>query len=423
MKRIVTLLLAAGLVMGAYTGAQAADVKISGKWNFGFNFTDNLGYGEGEDDFEATQRLRLQMDIIASENLKGVIFFEIGDQTWGNVDKGGALGADKCVVEVKRSYIDWTAPNSDLKVRMGIQGLTTPGAAFGSPLIDDDVAALTLSYAVSDEFALTTFWARLYDGLSDGDGNDEMDVFGLMAPISMDGHKVTPYAIYSKIGENAGKSDTSYIVGSDADAYWLGVAYTMSAFDPFTLKLDFIYGNLDAEDNTKDASGWLIDFKAAYALDMMTPAIIGWYASGDDKNDTESGIMPVISTADAWAPTSFGYVGAAHTLDGNISDHGANGTWGLGIEIADISFVEDLSHVVRFVYVAGNNESDSTGSAKQSSVYFTEDDSAIEIDLNTKYKIYENLTFLLELGYINLDIESVDTENAFKAGFNFIYSF
>ena len=32
MKRLVTLLLAAGLVLGASLGAQAADIKASGLW-------------------------------------------------------------------------------------------------------------------------------------------------------------------------------------------------------------------------------------------------------------------------------------------------------------------------------------------------------------------------------------------------------
>ena len=34
MKRIVTLLLAAGLVLGAAAGSQAADIKAKGLWEF-----------------------------------------------------------------------------------------------------------------------------------------------------------------------------------------------------------------------------------------------------------------------------------------------------------------------------------------------------------------------------------------------------
>ena len=40
MQRIVTLLLAAGLVLGAAAGSQAADIKAKGTWEFGFEFSD-----------------------------------------------------------------------------------------------------------------------------------------------------------------------------------------------------------------------------------------------------------------------------------------------------------------------------------------------------------------------------------------------
>lgn len=134
-----------------------------------------------------------QIDVIASENLRGVVFFEMGDFIWGRAD--GALGADGKSVEVKRSYIDWTVPNTDLMVRMGIQGLALPGAVAGSPVLDDDVAALALTYKFNDMVGLTAFWARPYDlGIDDtksadtklskdyGNAFDDMDLFGVVLP-------------------------------------------------------------------------------------------------------------------------------------------------------------------------------------------------------------------------------------------------
>ena len=40
MKRIVTLLLAAGLVLGAAAGSQAADIKAKGNWTFSWQVGD-----------------------------------------------------------------------------------------------------------------------------------------------------------------------------------------------------------------------------------------------------------------------------------------------------------------------------------------------------------------------------------------------
>ena len=46
------------------------------------------------DRFATLQRLRTQVEIISSNALKGVVFFEIGDTNWGNASDGGALGTD-----------------------------------------------------------------------------------------------------------------------------------------------------------------------------------------------------------------------------------------------------------------------------------------------------------------------------------------
>lgn len=432
MKRIVTLLLAAGLVMGAYTGAQAADVKVSGKWNFGFHAMSNQNFAEGEDDFNASQRLRLQIDIIASENLKGVVFFEIGNQTWGTTgDKGAQLGADNLAVEVKRSYIDWTAPNTDLKVRMGIQGITLPGGAFGSALLDDDVAAVVLSQQFNDNFGLTFAWARPFDGAYDEekktysqDGDDEMDLFALIAPISFDGHAITPYFVYAALGEDVWVGgDLGKNLGEETDIYYFGVAYSMSAFDPFTLDVSFLYGAADGDEDFEQA-GWMVDFKAAYALDFMTPAIIGWYASGADSDG--DGVLPTFGGG-SWYPTSFGYVGSCYQEDTKIGES-PEGTWALGIELADISFIEDLSHVFRFVYSQGTNDDDYSAPVLNSlnkGAIMTDDDSCIEFNFDSTYQIYENLAFILELGAINYDMDSSKDydETAYKATFNFVYNF
>ncbi|MDD6181541.1 MAG: hypothetical protein PUB01_05670, partial [Desulfovibrionaceae bacterium] len=117
MKKLATLLLAAGMVFGAATGASAIDFKAKGQWVMSFDLGDNLGFSEdgygngwGGDDFDAMQRVRLQLDAVASEALSGTVYFEMGNQTWGNAKSGGALGADGKVVEVKQAYIDWIVP-------------------------------------------------------------------------------------------------------------------------------------------------------------------------------------------------------------------------------------------------------------------------------------------------------------------------
>ena len=172
MKKLMTLALAAAMMLGAATGANAIDFKAKGQWIMSFDYgmhgnfgeskaKNNSGFGKHEDEFEARQRVRLQLDAVASEALSGTVFFEIGDQIWGQDSTGGALGADGKVVELKRAYIDWMVPQTDLKVRMGIQGLALPAfTTNASQIFDDDVAAVSLNYQFNENVGLTAFWAR-----------------------------------------------------------------------------------------------------------------------------------------------------------------------------------------------------------------------------------------------------------------------
>ena len=45
MKKLLTLLLAAGMIVSAANGASAVEMKVSGVWLTSFHFTDNL-YGD-----------------------------------------------------------------------------------------------------------------------------------------------------------------------------------------------------------------------------------------------------------------------------------------------------------------------------------------------------------------------------------------
>ena len=148
MKRIVTLLLAAGLVLGAAGAGNAADVKVKGAYDFAIGWSNSFRKDPNADNFKALQRLRTQVDFIASESLKGVVFFEIGDQNWGKAAQGASLGTDGTVIEVRYSYIDWVVPNTDLKVRMGLQPVAFPGYVANSTVLNHDGAGITLNYEI-----------------------------------------------------------------------------------------------------------------------------------------------------------------------------------------------------------------------------------------------------------------------------------
>ena len=85
MKKLMTLALAAGMLLGAATGASAIDFKAKGQWLMGFaagdgsfvSHTNKKGESKNavdqDDAFSAMQRVRLQLDAVASEGLSGTV--------------------------------------------------------------------------------------------------------------------------------------------------------------------------------------------------------------------------------------------------------------------------------------------------------------------------------------------------------------
>ena len=470
MKKLMTLALAAAMMLGAATGANAIDFKAKGQWimdfNYGMhgNFGDskaaaNSGFsrnGNHEDEFEATQRVRLQLDAVASEALSGTVFFEIGDQVWGDSDNGGALGADGTVVELKRAYIDWMVPQTDLKVRMGIQGIALPSfTTNASQIMDDDVAAISLNYQFNENVGLTAFWARPYNDNNGYDGNtnymDNMDMFAVLLPLSFDGVKVTPWVMYAAMGPGmfnydntrgytvAGRANANGRVnagmisgfgGSDfndtyGNAFWAGVTGEVTYWDPFRIAWDVNYGSAAYADQKMDREGWLASLLLEYKLDWGTPGIYGWYGSGDDSNPRNgSERMPVVSANGNNDFSNFAFNGNPYIAREAVLGTTMVGTWGIGARLKDVSFLEDLKHTLRVNFMGGTNAPKMAkymrGAASKDGVawvarpdfghgapyydpmYLTTDDYALEIGLTNTYKMYDNFTVMLDAAYIAL---------------------
>ena len=485
MKRIMTLVLAACFAFGSMGVANAqsgVDVKVKGAFDFTFGWAemsfkdsrkmaDDLN-GRNDDNFIAAQRVRTQINFIASENLQGVLFFEIGVINWGNNNgngsvgrgSGGSLAADGVNIETRRAYIDWMVPDTGLSIRMGIQGLTLPTATdMGVILFDNDVAAITASYAFNDTFSLTAFWARPFNqNITDGgrkSWDDEMDMFALVLPITLDGASITPWFLWANIGSASGfhaamlDTDEGYRQNDSAAGWWAGIATSVDLFDPLTFAFDVVYGDVNKvsllsmenewyNESKWGARGWAVDARLDYAFDFGTLGIFGWWSTGDSKaglNAGRLGRMPSGFFSDTgFGPTSFGWDnGFGMGNQAAAVGYGIAGTWGIGIQLADFSFIEDLSHTLRFAYYTGTNDKDIIKAGIEpagfGSLYLTDGDHAWEINFDHTYQIYENLTMALELGYIHLDLDKVwngsdtwgtdKTSDAWKAQIHFNYSF
>ena len=481
MRKVVRVLLAAALLISAASPVSAVEFKAKGVWLTSFqygqngNFTNkgHAGYDSLEDDFEARSRVRLRLQAIASENLMGEVYFEIGKSIWGKgsgSQSGAAMGADATIVKVKRAFMDWTVPHTDLALRMGIQGLQTPYAALDGPtVLSSDVAAVIASYKFNDNAALTLFWARPYNDNYAGDDAgagvgfmDNMDLGGLFLPLTFDGVHLTPWAMYGGIGSNTFRDGKGYISqrinGADgnyvlsglfpvmgdvvsgkknralhgyANAWWAGLAGDVTLYDPFRIAWEFTCGGVSWQNEPSlNRRGWLAALLLEYKLDWGIPGLFGWYASGDDDNlGNGSERLPTISNN--YGVSSFSATFSGVNENGLERDRVVNnnlaGTWGVGFRLKEMSFMEDLRHTFHISFFGGTNDSgilrrlyERTGSwmapnnpyeqtpVGRDNVYLTNKDCALEIGLSSKYKIYENLQFNLDAGYVRLWLDKSD---------------
>ena len=444
MKRIVTLLLAAGLVLGAAAGSQAADIKAKGNWTFSWQVGDQtFAKHSGKDNFTAKQRLRTQIDVIASESLKGVLFLEMGDQNWGKSTDGASLGTDGKIVKVRYSYVDWVIPQTDAKVRMGLQNFSLPGFISNNPILGGgsaDGAGITISGQFTENVGASLFWLRAENDNAGSNSvkqySDAMDFVGLTVPMTFDGVKVTPWAMYGALGRDSFTNtadnkdsgvvngllptgvDGAMLKGVDLDrhgnAWWVGVASELTYFDPFRFALDAAYGSADMGSIggfDVERSGWFASILGEYKMDYFTPGILFWYASGDDSNWANgSERMPVVEGS--WTASSYGFDDNfgrdACDMIGLTND----GKMGVYLQAKDISFMEDLTHIFRVGFIKGTNNTEMarwgitspTGTSGRE-LYLTTADKAWEVNFDTQYKIYKDLTLAVEVGYINLDLD------------------
>lgn len=436
MKKLVTLLLAAGLVFSAANSASAVEVKTSGTMDFAFDWTQNIGTnfqdyddaGFNQKHFGAVQRFRLGLEFVMSENLSATYQAQVGTFTWGGPTSanalggnnsegtGGVLGSRSANIVTRLAYLDWMVPNTSVKVRMGQQSVALPSFTFGSPVLDDTATGVVVAAPLTDNFGLTGMWLRGASGFRRGAVDNEnrlddnMDVFGLIGDVKGDGFQVQPWVSFATVGKNS-----SFAFADNATAWWAGISGELTMFDPFRLTADFIYNRVDVDHSKNDDSdGWYAALGAEYKTAYGTPALKGWYASGDDKDhalhDDKGGSVWELSGG--FNATSTFYDGA-FGLGKHIGVTSPNGSWGISAQWNDISFVENLSHALSVTYVQGTNNKHNLIAPDDG--YLTTKDSLVEIDFNTTYNIYQNLATVLELGYI---FENFDGKNAANNGFD-----
>ncbi len=465
MKKLVMLAILATMVLGLAGTASAVDIEAKGKFQFQMNLMDNSDFlaadnnGEQEDDLNFYFRARTQFRFVANENLMSELYVEYKTRIGGS-DSDLTSGSTDRALGLKRVFLQYRFPGTEVLTTAGIFSINLPGASAANMVLSDlDAGAIVVSTPITDEVGVSVGYIRAYDKNStDSNGyttsgmnaKDELDLFYAAVPLTFDGVEATPYFMYGLIGKDTytGISGQEGLTApgsaaftDDATAWWGGTSFTLNMFDPIVLTADFVYGDIDADQDRNDRSGWGMDAVLSYSgLDYVTPKLLFAYTSGeDDETDNGSERLPVINKD--W---SFGtyYFGGSALTSTDMSNNQQFGLMTLGVSFEDISFFDKLSHDIHFLYIRGTNDADLIKNAAAGSLtnisadgmFLTDEDQAFEIDVNTNYQIYDELAAIVEFGYINMDLDKDTWENydssragkddpALKFAVGLVYSF
>ncbi len=465
MRRVVwTFILAMVLALGVAAGASAAtevkmvgDALIYGNFFANHNFTgwstgtwdDNSGAftpagAQTEDRFEIWERFRLRSDFVANEALKFRLGIKVED-IWGHDTFTAANPAVS--VQVYQAFLQFKWPGCDVEVTAGLQDLSFPANAFFNDSVvfgGDRAAALVINAPlIEDRLALVAGFARMLDNNRTYDPTttqvaDELDAYILSLPITLEGFNITPwgaiavsgrsaeYFTTGSYGPNSTFADNLLSAGallnpngfrnSQNAIWWAGGVFEITALDPVKFYADVVYGAASESDRKSNRrQGWFIDAGAEYTgWDVLTPQVFGFWSTGEDgsiRNGSER--LPTILPN--WGPGNNFLFDSSQELtkDSNL---GVNpvGNWGLGAALNNISFMEQLSHRVSFMYVRGNNSSSAIRNLNLllgSNPYYTmgrdltRGEYVLGAGVDTTYQIYENLAAVLETGWARGEFE------------------
>ena len=418
MKKLLTLLLAAGMVVSAANGASAVEMKVSGSWLTSFSFTNNL-YGEeglvdykkgdsdGSGHFNAAQRIRINFDMVASESLSGRVQLEASNG--GNVDKknpgqyytwgtNGTSGPGKAVT-ARLAYLDWIIPTTDVLVRMGRQEVAMPSYAFNSPVFDNVIDGVMVNAPINDMIGVTFGWLRPSATVNKWNepytAHSSIDLAYLSVDVTADGFKVTPWGMIGFAGSNTAAQpwvdkDDKRVEGTfdpgihrleKVDSPYFGVGGRVTGYDADNARIKYvdsrtllywvgIGGELTIFDPFKftadfiysgndadgyaERDGWYAALGAEMKTSFATPFVRGWYASGDDADSKGSNRMLTVDGNGAFDASSI-YFDANGLLSATIDRCDPAGTWGVQAGVKDVSFIEDLTHALSVTYFQGTN--------------------------------------------------------------------
>jgi len=229
-KKILAVAAAGALTVATAVPALALENEFHGTFT---SFYDNSNFSAvGNDGFEQAgkqnatglqknaptenyfvQRVRLNYNAKASDQVKLVTKFEMDYSFWGNSNfavarnSGGGIGADSVQIETKNLYLELNYPAVNAKI--GMQGYND---SFKGVLFDDDMAGVLLSHDYANASVTAGFFRFLDNGSIIGKNDFDMIALDSSYKVTKD-FKVG--AAYYYINDNRTNGSSSVTTASN----------------------------------------------------------------------------------------------------------------------------------------------------------------------------------------------------------------
>jgi len=447
MKRFWIVLLALGLVAGFAMNASAVDVKFSGSYYVEGMYADKPSMNKdqstttgeiGPQAFYA-QRLRVQTEFKVAEGLSLVTRFDAlekawGSQTWmGTGDTYNRPGNNAANVqeniEFERAYLDFTTKIGRFNV--GYQNFVSWGTQFH----DSNITRAGIKYIVPVG-PLTVIAA--YEkgpgsaaGKTGGDSNT-----GAGTASDADNHVYDLGAIYKWSTGDAGiiyQKGINKTTRPTANRYSdlnIIIPYAKAKFGPFYVEAEAVlgFGDLRKFDDAGIAAGGQNVTASQYALYLhgkgdFGPAYVGAmfaYLSGDDPKTTdkvEGSLFTALVSNDAFNPclimwnTEYTkWVGVVRSTQSALGANPFTGTAGGQDTYMDNAWfyqlyggfkpTPKLDLMASISYAYADKKPYSGWTTAGGGTEFLSDVYGTEIDVTAKYKVFDNLEYMIGGAYM-----------------------
>jgi len=410
MKRFWFILLSLGLITAFSTSAMALDVKFSGEFYAAGMYLDktNLKKDSGSDGISTAfyyQRLRVRTDFVVSPGLTLITRFDVLERAWGAprssasatlaLDSAGTTAENENIA-FDWAYITYASPIGNFDV--GIMNDGSTGTIFGNSYApaarikyNNTFGPVTLALAIT-KLKENSYTAKNTITTTDAD-NDKYGIEGVYKwKDGLAGVQVNYYRYAEKKPPT-----TNYKI-----AYTLFTPYAIAKIGPVALQaeLNYALGKYREYDSgigdvkLENLTGW-IDATAAFG-----PIYFGGtfaYVSGDDPNTTDKSEGGTLNGGRDWNPCLllFNYYDRTYWI-GALDGQGGSTNSGpmsnayffqgrVGVKpTTDLDIMASLSY----------STADKIPTGFGSDVY------GYEVDVTGTYKITNNLSYMLGIGYL-----------------------